>query len=224
MKLEGNSTDQKSVTSGFELHASHTSGYRLYQKHHECGRYVSRFELHASHTGGYRLYQKHQGCGRYVKARWSHLLTHVLSLAITDRLGVPAGRPPPRSPSREASASESQQGGLRLGVPAGRPPTRSPSREASASRAADLGSIPAFAADLFPGRATASGLKLVARWLPSQAPGIIGSALGMVDPVPVYCDGGYVKTLICNFRLSVASLTTVRADSCLRYTDMLVGQ
>ena len=30
--------------------------------------------------------------------------------------------------------------------------------------------------------------KLALQWLPCQAPGVIGSALGLVDPVSVYCD------------------------------------
>ena len=31
-------------------------------------------------------------------------------------------------------------------------------------------------------------LKLARQWLPCQAPGTIGSALGLVGPVSVYCD------------------------------------
>ena len=30
--------------------------------------------------------------------------------------------------------------------------------------------------------------KLVLQWLPCVAPGVIGSALGLVDAVSVYCD------------------------------------
>ena len=30
--------------------------------------------------------------------------------------------------------------------------------------------------------------KLAVQWLPCQAPGVIGSALGLVGPVSVYCD------------------------------------
>ena len=30
--------------------------------------------------------------------------------------------------------------------------------------------------------------KLALQWLPRQAPGVIGSALGLVGPVSVYCD------------------------------------
>ena len=33
-----------------------------------------------------------------------------------------------------------------------------------------------------------SDLKLALHWLPCQAPGVIGSALGLVGPVSVYCD------------------------------------
>ena len=30
--------------------------------------------------------------------------------------------------------------------------------------------------------------KLALQWLPCQAPGVIGSTLGLVGPVSVYCD------------------------------------
>ena len=30
--------------------------------------------------------------------------------------------------------------------------------------------------------------KLALKWLPCQAPGVIGSVMGLVDPVSVYCD------------------------------------
>ena len=40
----------------------------------------------------------------------------------------------------------------------------------------------------FPGRVIPVTLKLALQWLPCQAPGIIGSALGLVGPVSVYCD------------------------------------
>ena len=30
--------------------------------------------------------------------------------------------------------------------------------------------------------------KMALQWLPCQAPGVIGSALGLVGPVSVYCD------------------------------------
>ena len=59
----------------------------------------------------------------------------------------------------------------------------------SALRAADLGSDPAWAVDLFPGRVMpVSDLKLLFQLLPCQAPCIIGSVLGLVSPVSVYCD------------------------------------
>ena len=57
--------------------------------------------------------------------------------------------------------------------------------KASTSRATDLCSIPAFAVGGFPGRHTSD---LVLQWLPCQAPGVIGSVLGLVGPVSVYCD------------------------------------
>ena len=47
--------------------------------------------------------------------------------------------------------------------------------------------------------------KLALQWLPCQAPGVIGSALGLVGPVSVYCVLGGVELWICNFNLSVAA-------------------
>ena len=41
---------------------------------------------------------------------------------------------------------------------------------------------------IFPGRVIPVTQKLAFQWLPCQAPGIIGSALGLVSPVSVYCD------------------------------------
>ena len=51
-----------------------------------------------------------------------------------------------------------------------------------------MGSIPAFAARLFPGRVIPATEKLVLQRLPCQAPGVIGSALGLVGSVSEYCD------------------------------------
>ena len=59
----------------------------------------------------------------------------------------------------------------------------------SAPSAADLGSIPAFSVVLFRGRVIPVTSKLALQWLPCQAPGVIGSALGLVGPVSVYVDG-----------------------------------
>ena len=44
---------------------------------------------------------------------------------------------------------------------------------------------------IFPGRVIPVTSKLALQWLPCQAPGIIGSALGLVGPVPVY--SGWVR-------------------------------
>ena len=45
-----------------------------------------------------------------------------------------------------------------------------------------------FRLDLFPGRITHTDFKTGSpQWLPCQAPGVIGSALGLVGPVSVYC-------------------------------------
>ena len=56
----------------------------------------------------------------------------------------------------------------------------------SASCAAGLGSIPAFAVDLFPGRVMPMTWQIEFQWLPYQAPGVIGSAPGLDGPVLVY--------------------------------------
>ena len=60
--------------------------------------------------------------------------------------------------------------------------------KASASREANLGSIPAFAVGIFPGRVIPVTLKLALQWLPCQAPGVIGSVPGLVGPVSVHDD------------------------------------
>ena len=60
--------------------------------------------------------------------------------------------------------------------------------KASASRTAFLGSIPAFVVDLFPCQVTPETYKFAVQWLPCLTPGAIGSALGLVGPVSVYCD------------------------------------
>ena len=67
-------------------------------------------------------------------------------------------------------------------------PPRGPNGKVSASKVAGRGSIPAFAVDLFPGLVIPVTSKLVLQWLPCQAPGFVGSALGLAGPVSVYCD------------------------------------
>ena len=59
--------------------------------------------------------------------------------------------------------------------------------KASTLRAADPGFESCWGWD-FSGLSDTSDLKLTLQWLPCQAPGVIGSALGLVDPVLVYCD------------------------------------
>ena len=56
------------------------------------------------------------------------------------------------------------------------------------SIAADVGSIPAFPVDLFRGRVKLGTEKLELQWLPCQAPGVLGSLLGLAGPVSVYYD------------------------------------
>ena len=59
--------------------------------------------------------------------------------------------------------------------------------KASASGAEDPGSNPACNR-IIPSPIVPVTLKLALQWLPCQAPGIIGSALGLVSPVSVYYD------------------------------------
>ena len=89
--------------------------------------------------------------------------------------------------------------------------------KASASRAEDPGFESRLRRD-FSGSSQTSDSAL--QWLPCQAPGGLGSALGLVGPVSVYCE---VESLICNFCLSVAARKIVRADPSLRYTGMFAG-
>ena len=56
--------------------------------------------------------------------------------------------------------------------------------KASATRAED----PRFAPGFFRGRVIPVTSKLALQWLPCQSPGVIGSVLGLVGPVSVYCD------------------------------------
>ena len=50
------------------------------------------------------------------------------------------------------------------------------------------GSNPACAGIIFQGQVIPVTQKLALQCLPCQAPGVIGSALGLVGPVSVYCD------------------------------------
>ena len=59
--------------------------------------------------------------------------------------------------------------------------------KASASRAEDPGFEYPLAPGFFRGRVIPVTQKLALQWLPCQAPGVIGSALGLVGPVSVYC-------------------------------------
>ena len=60
--------------------------------------------------------------------------------------------------------------------------------KASVSRAEDPGFESRLRRDFFRSRVIPVTLKLALQWLPCQAPGVIGSALGLVGPVSVYCD------------------------------------
>ena len=60
--------------------------------------------------------------------------------------------------------------------------------KASASRAEGPGFESRLRRNFFRGRVIPVTSKLALQWLPCQAPGVIGSALGLVGPVSVYCD------------------------------------
>ena len=60
--------------------------------------------------------------------------------------------------------------------------------KASALRAEDPGFESRLLRDFFRGRVIPVTQKLALQWLPCLAPGVIGSALGLVGPVSVYCD------------------------------------
>ena len=79
---------------------------------------------------------------------------------------------------------------------------------ASASRAADPGLNPALSVGILPGRDIPVTSKLALQWLPCQAPGDIGSVLGLVGSVRIL-NLGEVESLICNFYLSVAARALV---------------
>ena len=81
--------------------------------------------------------------------------------------------------------------------------------KASASGAEDPGLTAAFSVGIFPGRVIPVTSTLALQWLPCKAPGVTGSALGLVVPVSVYGDWVDIESLTCNFYLSVAARTTV---------------
>ena len=60
--------------------------------------------------------------------------------------------------------------------------------KASASRAEDRGFESRLCRDFFGVESFLWLNKLALQWLPCQAPGVIGSVLGLVAPVSVYCD------------------------------------
>ena len=60
--------------------------------------------------------------------------------------------------------------------------------KASASRAEDPGFESRLRPGFFRGRVIPVTSELALEWLPCQAPGVIGSVLGLVGPVSVYCD------------------------------------
>ena len=79
-------------------------------------------------------------------------------------------------------------------------------------------------AGFFRGRVIPVTCKLALQWLPCQAHGVIGSVLGLVGPVSVYCD--WVRWKVG----SAASISVwqyvkfISADPSLRHTRMLLGR
>ena len=63
-----------------------------------------------------------------------------------------------------------------------------PSGRASNWRVVDLDSIPSFSVDHFPGRVIPLAYRLVLQWLSCHVPGAVGSVLGLVGPVSIYCE------------------------------------
>ena len=59
--------------------------------------------------------------------------------------------------------------------------------KASTSRVEDHG-FKSLALGFYQGRVIPMTKKLALQWLPCQVPGVIGSVLGLVSPVSVYCD------------------------------------
>ena len=86
---------------------------------------------------------------------------------------------------------------------------------ASASRTEDPGIQSRLHRDFFRGRVRPVTSKSALQWLPCQAPGVIGSVLGLVGPVSIYCDWVRWKVWSTNLYLSVAARKIVFADPSL---------
>ena len=82
----------------------------------------------------------------------------------------------------------------------------------SASGAEVPSSIPACDVGIFSGRVMPVTYKLALQWLPCQAPGVIGSALGLVGPVSVYRD--WVKQ-------KVGSATSVSVSQHVQLSEQI---
>ena len=73
---------------------------------------------------------------------------------------------------------------------------------------ADLfpGGVMSVTVDLFPGGVMSVTSKLVLKWVCCQTPGVIGSALGLVGPMSVYCNMVRLKVLLLLLRSPAISL------------------
>ena len=70
-----------------------------------------------------------------------------------------------------------------------------------------------LAPGFFRGRVIPVTSKLALQWLPYQAPGVIGSVLGLVDPVSVYCD--WVRSKVWSVTV-ISVLQHVKLSSQIR--------
>ena len=100
-------------------------------------------------------------------------------------------------------------------------PPRWSSGKTSVSRAEDPGFEFRLRRDFFRGRVIPVTYKLEPQWLPCRAPGVIGSAPGLVGPMSVYCDWVRWKVGSAAFISVWQHAKIVCADPSLRYTRML---
>ena len=94
---------------------------------------------------------------------------------------------------------------------------------ASASRAEDPGFESRLHRD-FSESSHTSDIKLALQWLPCQAPGVIGLALGLVGPVSVYYDWVRWKVWSATSISVWEHVKLSKADPSQRYTCMLLGR
>ena len=92
---------------------------------------------------------------------------------------------------------------------------------ASASKAADLGSIPPLRFRSFSGSSHTSDFKISTANATLPGTWYFRAGTGWSSVSILWL--GEIKTLMCNFYISVAAHTLVSADPSLRYTSILLG-